>query len=183
MKKIIITLVLFLSLFSLKAQEKLPFYEIPKQTEEYTAQAVVMRQIASLGFRFYWATEGLKDKDLQYKPTPESKSTLETIQHIYSMSFWMLTLTETEFPQPKKTGKISLEELRKAALNNYLALSNRVKNVADLKELSIKSKFFQIINGPISDSVWHAGQIASFRRITGNPITSNISHFTGTVKK
>jgi hypothetical protein len=183
MKKIIIICILFLSLFNLKAQEKLPFYEIPKQTEEYTAQAVVMRQIAALGFRFYWASEGLTEKDLQYKPTPESKSTLETIKHIYNMSFWMLTLTETEHPQPKKTGKISLEELRKATLNNYQALSNRVKNVNDLKELSIKSKFFQIINGPISDSIWHSGQIATFRRITGNPINSNISHFTGTVKK
>jgi hypothetical protein len=99
------------------------------------------------------------------------------------MSFWMLTLTETEFPQPKKNGVITLEELRKSTLKNYQALSDRVKNVDDLKELSIKSKFFQIINGPISDSVWHSGQIASFRRITGNPINANISHFTGTVRK
>lgn len=183
MKKIIITLILFLSLFNLKAQEKLPFYQIPKQTEEYTPQAIVMRQIASLGFRFYWATDGLNERDLEYKSTPESKSTLETIQHVYNMSFWMLNLTETEPLQPKKTGKISLSVLRKATLTNYQTLSERVKNVKDLKELSIKTKFFQIINGPISDSVWHSGQIASFRRITGNPINANISHFTGTVKK
>lgn len=183
MKKIILLITLFLSLSGLKAQQKLPFYEIPKFEESYTAQTTSARMVAGLGFRFYWATEGLREKDIQYRPTKESSSVLETIAHIYSMSAWMLRLTETDFTQPKKASEMNFEEMRAQILLNYEALMNRILAVSDIKELALKTTFFQIINGPIADSIWHSGQIVSFRRITGNPINPNISHFTGTVKK
>ena len=43
--------------------------------------------------------------------------------------------------------------------------------------------FWNNINGPIADAIWHCGQIASFRRITGNRINPNVNHFMGTVKE
>lgn len=182
MKKIILLITLFLSLSSLKAQQKLPFYEIPKFEENYTAQTTTARMIAGLGFRFYWATEGLREKDIQYRPTKESNSVKETIVHVYNMSAWILRLTETNFTQPKKVDEMNFQEMRAQTLLNYEALMKRILTVNDIKELALKTTFFQIINGPISDSIWHSGQIVSFRRITGNPINPNISHFTGTVK-
>lgn len=166
----------------MKAQQKLPFYEIPQFEENYTAQTTTARMIAGLGFRFYWATEGLRDKDIKYRPTKESSSVIETIVHVYNMSAWMLRLIETNFIQPKKVEEMNFQEMRAQTLLNYEALMKRILAVNDIKELSLKTTFFQIINGPIADSIWHSGQIVSFRRITGNPINPNISHFTGTVK-
>ena len=43
--------------------------------------------------------------------------------------------------------------------------------------------FWNEINGPISDALWHTGQIVSFRRSSGNPFPSNISVLQGTVRE
>ena len=38
--------------------------------------------IDGLGFRFYWATEGLRQADLDYSTTPESRASAETLDHM-----------------------------------------------------------------------------------------------------
>ena len=43
---------------------KLPYYEIPDYPETYTAGSVAARMLDGLGFRYYWATEGLNEDDL-----------------------------------------------------------------------------------------------------------------------
>ena len=50
------------------AQDKLPYDKIPDAPESYTAGSVVSRMIDGLGFRYYWATDGLRTEDLQYRP-------------------------------------------------------------------------------------------------------------------
>ena len=42
--------------------------------------------VDGLGFRYYWATEGLRDEDLAYKPSEEARTTSETIDHIYGLT-------------------------------------------------------------------------------------------------
>ncbi|HNP07210.1 MAG TPA: hypothetical protein PKN99_06270 [Cyclobacteriaceae bacterium] len=32
--------------------------------------------------------------------------------------------------------------------------------------------FWNLLNGPIADAIWHVGQVVSFRRSSGNPINS-----------
>ncbi len=87
---IAILIVSFLSLNMINAQgkmeEKLPYYEIPEYPETYTAGTVAARMVDGLGFRYYWATEGLRDEDLAYKPSEEARTTAETIDHIYGLS-------------------------------------------------------------------------------------------------
>jgi hypothetical protein len=46
---------------------------------------------------------------------------------------------------------------------------------------SILGRMYNLINGPIADATWHTGQVASFRRSSGNPIHSKINQFSGTV--
>ena len=63
--------------YSLKAQdelEALPYAEIPPMTGDYTPGKVAARVIDGLGFRYYWATEGLTEKDLEYKPSEEGRT-------------------------------------------------------------------------------------------------------------
>ena len=61
MKKIFLFLIL--TPLIMNSQEKLPFYEISDYPESYSQAAIVGRMIDGLGFRYYWATEGLNEKD------------------------------------------------------------------------------------------------------------------------
>ena len=65
------------------------------------------------------------------------------------------------------------------------------KDIKDLEELKIKfvskngtSKypFWDLINGPIEDAVWHSGQLVSFRRSSGNPMNPKVNFLTGKVR-
>ena len=70
------------SLTMAQDNEKLPYYELPEYSETYTAGTVAARMIDGLGFRYYWATEGLRDEDLDFKPSEDARTTKETIDHI-----------------------------------------------------------------------------------------------------
>ena len=183
---------LFLLIFYtciMTSQEKFPFYEIPTMEESYTAQNTVARMIDGLGFRYYWSTEGLRAEDLAYQPKGEGRNCQQTINHLYDLSNMMLRLTKTDFKQEIEKDKMTFVEIRKQTLLNFEALRNRVKESKDLSEFSVKKDgeisipFFNVINGPIADSIWHTGQVASFRRSSGNPISSKVNHFTGTVRE
>tara|TARA_B100001057_G_C22633209_1_gene865224 strand:+ start:720 stop:932 length:213 start_codon:yes stop_codon:yes gene_type:complete len=52
---------LFLISSNVMAQE-LPFYSIPSEAEYYTTANTITRMIEGLGFRYYWATEGLRER-------------------------------------------------------------------------------------------------------------------------
>ena len=79
-------------------------------------------------------------------------------------------------------------ELRKETLLNLEKASVLLRASKDISTFKIifgatKMPFWNNINGPIADAIWHCGQIASYRRISGNPINSKVNHFTGTVKE
>ena len=188
MKKYIFIIILT-SIFNLNAQNQLPYYEIPTMEENYTAQTTVTRIIDGLGFRYYWASEGLTEKDLEYQPAGKGRTSLKTIEHIYDLSATMLRLTNTDFKQAKEKEQMSFLEMRTQTLLNIEALRNKILATKDLSELSVKKDgevtipFFYIINGPIADAIWHTGQISSFRRSSGNPINPKVNHFSGTVRE
>ena len=71
---------------------------------------------------------------------------------------------------------------------NFKKASEILGNAEDLNEYPIifKTKsgtfnnpFWNQINGPIEDAVWHCGQIVALRRAAGNPIDSKVNVFTG----
>ena len=66
--------------------DTLPYAEIGPYPADYAPGSVVSRMIDALGFRYYWATEKLGEEDLTYRPTPDARSTYETIEHIYGLS-------------------------------------------------------------------------------------------------
>ena len=69
---------------------QLPYYEIPEVSESYTAGTVVARMIDGLGFRYYWATEGLRAEDLTFKPSDDARTAGETVDHIYGLTKMIL---------------------------------------------------------------------------------------------
>ncbi|MFQ3181226.1 MAG: hypothetical protein ACI9Z4_000819 [Polaribacter sp.] len=184
---LIITMLFFT--ISTNSQETLPYYQIPDMEENYSAQNIVARMVDGLGFRFYWSTEGLRAEDLAYQPKGEGRNCQQTVNHLYDLSKMMLRLTKTDFKQEQEKDKMTFVEMRKQTLLNIQALSNHIQMSENLSEFTVKIAgeitvaFFNVINGPMSDAIWHAGQIASFRRSSGNPINSKVNHFTGTVRE
>lgn len=189
MKTKLFLITLFFLSISMQSQEKLPYFEIPQMEETYTAQNTVGRMLDGLGFRYYWATEGLRAEDLAYQPKGEGRSCQSTISHLYDLSNMMLRLTKTDFKQGKEKEQMTFLEMRKQTLLNIQAISNKIKTSKDLAEFTEKKDgkitipFFNVINGPIADAIWHTGQVASFRRSSGNPINSKVNHFSGTVRE
>lgn len=190
MKRTICIFIIFISAitFSQTKTDEIPYYEIPDYSESYTAGTVAARQIDGLGFRFYWASEGLTEKDLAFKPNDSVRTTGETIDHIYDLSKIIVNAT---LKKPNSRGEedhLTIEAKRKQTLINLKTAADILRVSEDLSQFKIifgerEIPFWNNINGPIADAIWHSGQIASFRRTTGNPINPNISHFNGTVKK
>jgi len=108
---------------------------------------------------------------------------------LYDLSNMMLRLTKTDFKQEMEKEKMTFAEMRRQTLLNFQAFSDRIQSSKELSEFTIRKAgeitvpFLNIINGPISDVIWHAGQVSSFRRSSGNPINSKANHFSGTVRE
>lgn len=171
------------------------YYEIPEYPEKYSAGTVASRLLDGLGYRYYWATASLTEEDYNYRPGKEARSSGETIDHV-----WNLTVIIKNAALKEKTdfSKISAPEgyaaKREAALENIKQASLILRESSD-KELEAYDlvfkrdegessyPFWNGINGPIADAIWHAGQLASFRRSSGNPINSKASMMTGKVKE
>jgi len=190
MKKLTVLLILMISIqiSAQETEEKLPYYVLPEASKEYTAGTVAARQVDALGFRFYWSSEGLKEKDLTFKPNDSVRTTLETIQHIYDLSNIVLNSTLKKANSRAKKEAMSYNELRTTTLTNLKQAADILRKSDDISQYKIifgerEIPYWNNINGPISDAIWHCGQLASFRRTSGNPINPKVNHFSGTVKK
>lgn len=193
--KIKTTLMALFLITVMNAQEKypqdLPYYQIPDYPDSYTAGTVVARMIDGLGFRYYWATEGLRPEDLAYKPSESNRTIDETLDHLYNLSRVVHNSAIKEINDRTEGSEeevLSYEEKRKRTLLNFKQASEIFIDAEDLNEHPVifKTKtgtysnpFWNQINGPIEDAVWHCGQIVVLRRAAGNPIDSKISLFTG----
>lgn len=191
--KILLLFILQLSWITAKAQDKtLPYYEIPPTPENFTGGNVAARMVDGLGFRFYWATEGLRPEDLSFKPGTEARTTQQTIEHIYEMSTIILNSTKHVANVPQPEVKLDFVEIRKKTLLNLKEASDRLRAASDQDmrdfkiifiqgDKSAEYPFWNQLNGPLADCLWHVGQIVSFRRSSGNPFTEKISLFSGKV--
>lgn len=189
--KTLVCLILLVSGFRLSAQDTAAYYQkIPDYPENYSAGTVVARTLDGLGFRFYWATEGLRPEDLKYKPNDDARTTLETIEHIYQMSLMIVNATSNTTNVAGKEPQLTFEQMRTRTLANLKTARQRLitltdQDIAELKiivqrgETKSEFPFWNLLNGPIADCLWHTGQIVSFRRSSGNPFNNKVNVFTG----
>lgn len=168
------------------AQSELPFEEIPDYPESYTPANVVARLIEGLGYRYYWATEGLTEKDLNYRISDDARTAGENLEHIHGLSKSALRIITGDDTQ-RELADDTFETLRASTLNNLkeasLYLREEQPDLAKKPIISLRSNsefpFWHLINGQVSDAIYHVGQIVSFRRASGNPINPNVSVFMG----
>jgi len=143
--------------------------------------------IEGLGYRYYWATKSLNEKDLNYKSSDDARSTLQIIEHIYSLTEMISSSfknNEFEFTPVKD----NYNELREKTLLNLKYIQGELKSNPDFSQLSLRFErggtkmefpFWNQINGPISDALWHCGQVVMNRRASGNPLQSGVNVFIG----
>ena len=183
MKNILVFIfTLYISIMT--AQESLPYYEIPEAAKEFTPGTTASRMVDGLGFRYYWATEGLTEKDLSFKPNTEARTSEETIDHILGLSQVILNAT-LKVANGEKQPKMTFAEKRKKTLKNLQQASKILRESKDISQYKIifgktEFPFWNAINGPIADAIWHVGQVVSFRRSSGNPFPKGVSVLRGT---
>ena len=203
--KFISTLVccIFLFIFSVNGQEKndmtskenpsLPYHQIPENPTTYTPQNVAARMIDGLGYRYYWATEGLRKEDLAFTPGNNGRNAEGTLDHLYNLAGTILNgAKNAPNIRPLNEPEMTWEEKRKKTLERLKAASDQLKSTnQSLEDLQVtfqrgdKSSsfpFWNLINGPIADAINHVGQIVSYRRSAGNPINPMVNVFIGKTK-
>ena len=170
----------------------MPYYEIPDAPDHYSAGTVVSRLIDGLGFRYYWATEGLRTEDLAYRPSAEARTSRETLEHIYGLCNMVLNSALKQPNSNEDISSLTFEELRRRTLENLAKASGVFRNNDDISDFKIIFKrgeetseipFWNQLNGPIADALWHVGQVVSMRRSSGNPFNSKASVFSGKVRQ
>lgn len=178
--------------YTLNAQsDNLPYYETPEYPSEYNEGTVMARMIDGLGFRYYWATEGLREEDLAFKSSEEGRTTGETVDHIYGLIRTIINsaLKKPNFPSQEK--EMSFTDKRVKTLNLLKQAANIFRKSEDLSQFTMMFQsgentteypFWNQINGPIADALWHCGQVVTYRRASGNPFNSKASVLTGTVR-
>lgn len=174
------------------ARQKPYYYQIPDTPAVYTAANVAARMIDGLGFRYYWATDGLTEKDMNFKPGDNTRTTFETLEHINGLTKVLLNaVSGTSTKSGGTDKKISFAQIRSETLTNIQTASEILKKpenklegfdmIFERQNGSItRYPFWNLINGPIADSIWHVGQVVSFRRSSGNPFPEGVNVLQGT---
>lgn len=177
-----------------KAQQKEYFYQIPPAPATYTPEHVAARMVDGLGFRYFWATDGLRTQDLAYQPNEEARTTRFTLEHIYDLcNIIKHTTLQMPYRSDSLVTRYTFDELRQRTLANLQAASEALRSsTAPLDQMKVVFQrtdgtqsaydFWYLINGPIADALWHVGQVVSFRRSSGNPFPAGVSVFQGTKK-
>jgi len=187
---------IFLFTLSINAQTDkkeidLPFSEIGEYPADFSQANIISRMIEGLGYRYYWATKSLTENDLNYKSSEDARSTIQIIEHIYSLTMMISSSFEKkEFKFTSVT--YNYDELRTKTLLKLKYIHDELRSNPDFSQLFIKFErggtkmefpFWNQINGPISDALWHCGQVVMNRRSSGNPLQSGVNVFLGKTSK
>ena len=156
-------------------------------TRGWAAGTMAARMVDALGFRFYWSSDSLTEKDLTYKANKDGRSSEETIKHIYDLSKIIVNSTLKK-SNARVNENLSYSDMRSKTLTNLKTAADILRSSEDVSQYKIifgeqEIPFWNQVNGPIADAIWHCGQLVIYRRATGNPINPNVNHFTGRVKE
>lgn len=154
-----------------------PYESIPEAPGAVSSGAVISRMLDGIGFRYRWATEGLEEPDMAFRPVDGSMSIGEALRHIHALLHWVglaTGMSAEEGPMPFAEGAA----IRPRTLRLAQELGGRFLRMSDgeLEAFRIATSrgdsfpFWNLLNGPLADSLTHIGQVASWRRILGKPV-------------
>tara|TARA_R110001592_G_scaffold359340_1_gene665574 strand:- start:10126 stop:10752 length:627 start_codon:yes stop_codon:yes gene_type:complete len=188
---LVLTASLLFNIHIMSQTTEAPYRTIESYPETYSMGGVVSRMLDGLGYRYHWASKDLRQVDLNYAPGNDGKSVIETLKHIYELAVDALLLAEgQEFNRPRvAVGNMEYTELRQLTLKSIHQASRKFKAMTDSDIANIKVvfafvdrkkeyPFWNFLNGQLSDAIYHTGQIVSFRRSSGNPVSKEMNVFT-----
>jgi hypothetical protein len=150
------------------------FRSVTTYPDQENANGIVMRLIDGLGFRFYWATEGLTEDDYGFSPGAGCQTIGELVGHVWGLVNWIhLNVLGKGIAAQRPE---DLSGRRKQVFQGLHSIRSHVDALGqdELFTLQIEGKpFWHVINGPLSDALTHTGQINSFRRLNGNTVPAH----------
>lgn len=175
--------------------EMLPYSKIPPSPNRYTAGNIISKMLDGLGYRYYWATEGITNEDLNYSTADGARTTLDLLKHLCDLTSGILkVITDQPIIPPYNFDSLSFDQLRETTLKNLENSSSLFKTKSDTELENVKlvlisngssseSPLWNVLVGPITDTGYHIGQIVVNRRAAGNPINPNVNPFLGYTKE
>jgi len=168
----------------------LPYAQIPAYPDQYSSGNILGRLMDGLGFRYYWATEGLPQEALDYRPAESSRSIKETLDHTLNIVTMIgINFSGDTYVMPEPVGP-AFDELRAETLRQIETISDQCKASSDADFADRMARFefgdnthtfpfWNTINGTIADAIYHVGQVVAFRRAAGSPIDPGVNVFVG----
>jgi len=183
----LLTTICLMAFLNVGFGQELPFRSIAETERTYSAGNIAARMVEGLGFRYYWATEGLRTTDLAFEPVEKGRSSKETFNHLHTLSGFLLSALEKEVFVAGNSAELSFDQIRKETLQNLEKVVNILKasKDTDFKDYNIRYAnggqlpFWNVINGPIADAIYHTGQVVLMRRMSGNPMDSKVNVLAG----
>lgn len=154
------------------------FRSLPPGPDAVSGAVVLARMVEGLGFRFFWATEGLRDEDLGFRPAPGTWCIHELARHVLGLATWVAMATGALPEAPAPTGtQTPFAEVRERVMETLSQLRARLAALSDGEIAGIRiglrgetHPWPHLVNGPLADALTHVGQINLLRRASGNPV-------------
>lgn len=152
------------------------FFTIPDPPETVSAGTILGRLADGIGFRYRWATEGISPADLPFRPAEGCMSLGELLSHVLELLSWLAQ----SLGLPAKYELLRSADpdiVRARTLELAAGLAARFKTMTESEVAAVRVRssrgdrlpVWNIVNGPLADSLTHIGQILSWRRMAGSP--------------
>ncbi len=165
------------------------YENVPAPPTHWDAKNVMIRMLEGIGFRYAHATAELPDHLADYQIAPDVMSMIEVYRHIYELLWWISRSVGLRAKYDKSINSLSAyrtatDELCYQLQSQLVQMSDEEvsRSVLHLRRNDTYYPIWYFINGPLSDSLTHIGQILSWRRAAGYPC-SYISMLDGKARK
>ncbi len=120
----------------------------------------LIQLIHIIQYRLDKSIRNASNEYFDFKAGRESRSPSEILSHLIDVSNYGLSILKATKPSDTEGSVLEKIDGNFAAMKSYLA-HNTIEAETSRK----------LINGPLSDTLTHIGQLALLRRLEGNPIT------------
>lgn len=129
-----------------------------------TGRTALLRMVESLGYRFNRAVAGLQVEHLQAAPVPGGMSLDKLIVHIGHL----IQTLDGAFQQRRPTyTECGIPEVKAEIVRLYETISQLREEQLVALAVPDGGSIFYLLNGPLSDALWHMGQVAVYKRLLG----------------
>ncbi len=166
----------------------LPYETFPPAPESVDGPGVLARIVDSMGFRYRWATEGLGSEAMSFQAGEGAMTLGEVLAHLCVLVRWTEGSVRSSLAGEDAGSYMGFvdvpevwDELRADTLEKLVELRDLFASAdpALLADATITGhpdhgpqSFWCMLNGPLADFLSHVGQVASWRRMAGDPVPS-----------